>query len=141
MGMAALRSSVRLLERGHFEESAIGPLLIGHSRFRIAVPAPEEVARIRLRPGWKSVQGLHDFGRQHDVDRNSGLGLIEEELVAFEARLLEGYRIPDAQTAPAHQFGQRADAGAALLDVVGAGAPSSSRPHASRMTAYSAFGK
>ncbi|NYF52733.1 hypothetical protein [Tunturiibacter gelidoferens] len=49
--MAALRSSVRLLERGHFEEPSIGPLPIGTADFGLPVPLQKKYCGFGFGPG------------------------------------------------------------------------------------------
>ena len=50
--------------------------------------------------------------RQRNVDRRSGLRLIEHQIVTDEARPLKGDRIPDTQTTPSHQERERPKASA-----------------------------
>src|SRR5436853_467489 len=65
---------------------------VRHSRFALAVPGPEEIRAAVF----DRVEGLHGCGGQGHVNLAATLLGVEEQLVAFEMRLLQPHHVTDA---------------------------------------------
>ena len=117
MGMAAFERAVGQGEVHQFEEATVAALPVSHYALRLPVAAPEKIPRVWLRTGRHVLKGLNDMGRKRDINRSSGLGLIEHQAIAVQPIPLKSDRVADAESAPAHQQGHGAEPTPDGLDV------------------------
>ena len=96
MRMTTFGRTIRPVDVGEGEELTITSLPVGNDALGRAVAAPEEIARVWLRPGWDTPQSLDKVRGKRDVDRGSGLRLVEQKAVAVKARSFQCHRVPDA---------------------------------------------
>lgn len=117
--MGALGSAVRLAQIGHFEEAAIGTLPVGDKSFGQTIATPEKIVGIWLQSWGDRAKQIGDVWRQWDKDGDSGLRLIQQQLVLLQTRAFQRDRIADSKAAPAHQLGQSPNPHTVLIGVVG----------------------
>jgi len=116
VGMTPLLLAVGLLDIGELEETTIASLPVCHGALGVAIAAPEKVAGIWLRAGGNIFESLDHMRRKRNINRRSGLGLIEQKAVAMKPMPLKSHRVSDAETTPAHQQRHGAKTGPQVLN-------------------------